>query len=157
MFYKLHMKFLIITLTILLFSDNLHSEDRDMVSLANADLQQAGEKLKTLSEKLEKFQSRYKGDMIVTATAYCNDPVCINVPAWNDGLTKLGTIADMDTVAVDPKYIKLGSILFIEGIGWRLAEDIGSKILKNKIDVFMGDIKKAKQFGKKKVRVKVYG
>ncbi len=54
------MKSLILTLTILLFSDNLYSDDRDMVSLANADLRQAEERLKMLSEKARQREIIYK-------------------------------------------------------------------------------------------------
>lgn len=54
------MKSIILTLTILLFSDNLYSDDRDMVRLANADLRQAGERLKTLSEKARRKEIIYK-------------------------------------------------------------------------------------------------
>lgn len=150
------MKSIILTLTILLFSDNLYSDDRDMVRLANADLRQAGERLKTLSEKARQFERRYKGTMTVIATAYCNSPICINVAKWNDGITATGTVATTQTIAVDPKVIALGSIVYIEGMGWYKAEDKGGAIKGNRIDIFMGDYKKAREFGRKKVRVKVY-
>lgn len=150
------MKSLILTLTILLFSGNLYSGDRDIVRLANADLKQAEERLKMLSEKVRQFQGKYKGEMVVIATAYCNSPICINVSKWNDGITATGTVAGMQTIAVDPKTIPLGSIVYIEGMGWYKAEDKGGAIKGNRIDIFMGDYKKAREFGRKKVRVKIY-
>ncbi|MDD9271673.1 3D domain-containing protein [Paenibacillus sp. GCM10023248] len=59
------------------------------------------------------------------------------------------------TIAVDPNVIPLGSTVFIEGIGIRKAEDIGSAIRGSRIDVFMNDLGQAKEFGIKK-NVKVY-
>ncbi|KRF27664.1 3D domain-containing protein [Paenibacillus sp. Soil787] len=59
------------------------------------------------------------------------------------------------TIAVDPAIIPLGSTVFIEGIGIRKAEDIGSAIRGSRIDVFMNDLSEAQEFGVKK-NVKVY-
>jgi 3D (Asp-Asp-Asp) domain-containing protein len=59
------------------------------------------------------------------------------------------------TIAVDPAVIPLGSTVFIEGIGIRKAEDIGSAIRGSRIDVFMNDLNEAQDFGVKK-NVKVY-
>jgi 3D (Asp-Asp-Asp) domain-containing protein len=59
------------------------------------------------------------------------------------------------TIAVDPKVIPLGSTVYIEGIGLRQAEDTGSAIKGTRIDVFMTDVRLARQFGVKK-NVKVY-
>jgi 3D (Asp-Asp-Asp) domain-containing protein len=59
------------------------------------------------------------------------------------------------TIAVDPTIIPLGSTVFIEGIGIRKAEDVGSAIRGSRIDVFMNDLGQAQEFGVKK-NVKVY-
>lgn len=150
------MKSTILILTILLFSDNIYSDDRDMIKIANADLKQAGERLKTLSERAREFERRHKQDMTVIATAYCNSPICINVAKWNDGITATGTVAGLQTIAVDPKVIALGSVVYVENMGWYKAEDTGGAIKGNRIDIFMGDYKKAREFGRKKVRIKIY-
>lgn len=59
------------------------------------------------------------------------------------------------TIAVDPAVIPLGSTVFIDGIGIRKAEDIGSAIRGSRIDVFMNDLNEAQEFGVKK-NIKVY-
>ena len=43
------------------------------------------------------------------------------------------------TIAVDPKIIPLHSIVYIEGLGYYVAEDTGSAIKGNKIDIYMND------------------
>ena len=49
--------------------------------------------------------------------------------------------------AVDPKVIPLGSQVYVEGHGWRIAEDVGGKVKGNIIDIFMGSRKEALNLG----------
>ncbi|AFC33119.1 3D domain-containing protein [Paenibacillus mucilaginosus 3016] len=75
-------------------------------------------------------------------------------PAY--GITYSGSRAEEGrTIAVDPDLIPIGSTVFIDGIGLRKAEDTGSAIQGPRIDIFMQDVKMARQFGVKK-NVKVY-
>lgn len=63
---------------------------------------------------------------------YCNCSIC------NSGYsgTALGTpVTSGRTIAVDPSVIPLGSKVYIEGIGYRIAEDTGGAIKGNKIDL----------------------
>ncbi len=68
------------------------------------------------------------------------------------------------TVAVDPEVIPLGSEIYIEftepytGMnGWYKAEDIGSRVRGNVVDVFMGESASAEMesFGRRKVKVQI--
>ena len=43
------------------------------------------------------------------------------------------------TIAVDKSVISLGSYIYIEGTGCRIAQDIGGKIKGNHIDVFVNN------------------
>lgn len=52
------------------------------------------------------------------------------------------------TIAVDPKVIPLNWWIYIEGIGFRKAEDTGSAIKGKRIDVYMTTEKSALQFGR---------
>lgn len=67
------------------------------------------------------------------------------------GITASGAkVKEGRTIAVDPKVIPIGWWVYIEGIGFRRAEDTGSAIKGNKIDVYFDSNKVATKFGKKK-------
>lgn len=51
------------------------------------------------------------------------------------------------TIAVDPRVIPLHSIVYIEGLGYYVAEDTGSAIKGNKIDIFVGSKDEAIKLG----------
>ena len=58
------------------------------------------------------------------------------------------------TIAVDPKIIPYGTIIYIEGIGARIAEDCGGAVKNNVIDVFVDAThQEAIQMGRKKLKV----
>lgn len=59
-------------------------------------------------------------------------------------------------IAVDPKIIRLGSKVYIPGYGYAVAGDTGGAIKGKKIDVHMKTVAKAKKWGRKKVKIKVY-
>ncbi|WP_248931041.1 3D domain-containing protein [Paenibacillus hamazuiensis] len=67
------------------------------------------------------------------------------------GLTSTGTrVTEGRTIAVDPKVIPLGWWVYIEGLGFRRAEDIGSAVKGNIIDVYFDSADYATKFGTKR-------
>jgi uncharacterized protein YabE (DUF348 family)/3D (Asp-Asp-Asp) domain-containing protein len=67
------------------------------------------------------------------------------------GITASGTrVQEGRTIAVDPNVIPLGSWVYIEGYGFRRAEDTGSAIKNNIIDIYFEDDDKAVAFGVKR-------
>lgn len=54
------------------------------------------------------------------------------------------------TIAVDPSVIPMGTWVYIEGIGYRRAEDKGSAVKGNKIDIYFEENRKALSFGKRR-------
>lgn len=88
----------------------------------------------------------------VTLTAYSNKYSKYN------GITYSGVKAtEGRTVAVDPKVVPLGWWVYIEGYGFRKAEDTGGAIKGNKMDIFFESDEVCKQFGVKKRVVYVVG
>lgn len=94
---------------------------------------------------------RYLGRF--TLTAYTAGPESTGKspghPAY--GITASGaTVQEGTTIAVDPRVIPMGSRVYIEGIGYRVAQDTGSAIKGNRIDVYIEDLEEALRFGVKK-------
>lgn len=67
--------------------------------------------------------------------------------------TATGTVPRHGVVAVDPTVIPLGTKLYVEGYGFARAEDIGSSIKGNRIDLFMETEALARRFGRRWVDV----
>ena len=61
------------------------------------------------------------------------------------------------TIAVDPKVIPYGSIVYIQDYGLYVAEDCGGAIKQNRIDVFTASPSKAIQMGHKVAQVWLIG
>ena len=82
----------------------------------------------------------------VEATAYCGDEV-----------TSLGIKpTPYRTIAVDPKVIPYGSIVYIpEYKALFRAEDTGSAIKGKRIDIFLSNEDECKEFGRKNIRIYV--
>lgn len=70
------------------------------------------------------------------------------------GITASGTkVEEGRTIAVDKKQIAFGTKVHIEGLGDYIAEDTGSAIKKDCIDVYIADHSKALKFGVKYLNV----
>lgn len=88
---------------------------------------------------------------VFTVTAYCKCEKCCGV--WTDSPTKSGTQpVEGRTVAVDPDVIPLGTEIIIDGNIYT-AEDTGSAIKGNRIDIYFTDHQKAVEFGVKEKEV----
>jgi 3D (Asp-Asp-Asp) domain-containing protein len=75
----------------------------------------------------------FSGRRIVTMSATTYDPY--NCGGSGEGITATGLKAGYGVVAVDPKFIPLGTKLFIEGYGYAVAADTGGAIKGNRIDL----------------------
>lgn len=75
------------------------------------------------------------------------------------GITKTGINLKRNpgikVIAVDPKVIKLGTKVHVEGYGYAIAGDIGGAIKGNKIDVFIPNKSAAYKWGRKNVTIKI--
>ncbi|MDN5346530.1 MAG: hypothetical protein PWP65_94 [Clostridia bacterium] len=72
-----------------------------------------------------------------------------------NGITATGTRPKVGTIAVDPAVVPLGSRLYVEGYGFGVAQDVGSAIKGNRIDVYLESEEAAWRWGVKRVKVYV--
>jgi 3D (Asp-Asp-Asp) domain-containing protein len=97
---------------------------------------------------------------VFTITAYCDCVKCNG--KWTGYKLNTRTQAGHPypvvgyTVSVDPRVIPLGSVVILEGLGARFAQDTGGAIKGNKIDLFMNSHEEALIFGVKKLEVWIY-
>lgn len=61
------------------------------------------------------------------------------------------------TIAVDPNIIPYGSILYVEGFDFYIAEDCGGDIKNKRLDIFVDTQEEAKKLGVKTRRVYLVG
>jgi 3D (Asp-Asp-Asp) domain-containing protein len=73
------------------------------------------------------------------------------------GITASGTRARPGTIAADTKYYPFGTVIYVPGYGYGRVEDRGSAIKgPDRLDVFFKSRKKALQWGRRQLRVRVW-
>lgn len=107
-----------------------------------------------VSRGTERKASSFVGGRIITmrASAYA--------PNYGPGVgTKCanGMRARKGVVAVDPRYIPLGTKLYIEGYGTAIAADTGGAIKGNRIDLCYNTPGECFKFGRRPVKVTILG
>lgn len=95
-------------------------------------------------------ESVYMGEFEITA--YCGCRKCNGV--WTGYPTASGApLKEGVTIAVDPKIIPMGSRVYIEGVGWRVAQDTGGAIKGKRIDLYMNSHAACNKFGRQYMAV----
>jgi 3D (Asp-Asp-Asp) domain-containing protein len=87
------------------------------------------------------------------ATAYDPSPATIGRGAT--GRAANGMRAAYGIVAVDPRVIPLGSLVYVEGYGFAIAADTGGAIKGNRIDLCYNSRHEACCYGSHRVRVHI--
>jgi uncharacterized protein YabE (DUF348 family) len=95
---------------------------------------------------------RYRDLKHMVATAYSPGPESCGKYAAV-GRTYTGKKAGYGLVAVDPRVIRLGTMLYVEGYGKAEAADIGKAIKGERIDLCFETYREAAMFGRKKLKV----
>jgi 3D (Asp-Asp-Asp) domain-containing protein len=117
--------------------NNLQSEVENSVELNEA-LQKVSLRLKEYTTIVDNLKNNeynlvYVGDFKLTH--YCIEKY-EHICGTGDGITATGTLATAGrTIAVDPSIIPYGTQVYIEGYGFRIAEDCGGAVSGNHIDI----------------------
>lgn len=108
-----------------------------------------------LRQKLYPLKKRAMVRKTVTmeATAYYPGPE--DTWPYASGTTASGLKAGYGIAAVDPKFMKLKTLLYVEGYGYAIAADKGGAIKGNKIDLCFDTYEEAVRFGRKNVKVHI--
>jgi len=86
------------------------------------------------------------------ATYYTKDEPGMN----GKGITSTGTkVKEGRTIAVDPRVIPYGTKVYIEGIGYRIAEDCGGAIKGKRIDIYVDSAEDFPPEGYVKVKLRI--
>jgi 3D (Asp-Asp-Asp) domain-containing protein len=106
-----------------------------------------------LRQKLYRLSKRARvwKTLTLEATAYYPGPE--DTWPYASGTTASGLKAGYGVAAVDPRFIRLKTPLYVEGYGYALAADVGGAIKGHKIDLCFDTYEEAVQFGRKKVKV----
>ncbi len=77
------------------------------------------------------------------STAYCTGTITATgtKPVYNP--------SGISTIAVDPRVIPLGSLVYVDGYGYAVAADTGGAIKGNIVDVFLNSQDASRQWGRK--------
>ena len=111
--------------------------------------------------------------MMVEATAYCDGTPGSGCPIVNghpyctgqyaDGYTATGvravagdgSLENPHIIAVDPTVIPLKTTVYIPGLGYARAEDVGGAIKGNRIDILFETHAEALQYGRRNIQIQV--
>lgn len=137
-------------------SINMSEYKTDFFINCNNSIDVAKAKYQWYTEKWEKMKEESNPTMELIGTFkityYCSCSKCCG--KYANGYTATGTKAtDGRTIAVSPKKIPYGTKVYIEGIGYRIAEDCGGAIKGNKIDVYVDSHAKALKLGTRTSKV----
>lgn len=115
----------------------------DELKKTNLELESANTLVNDLKDS--EYKLVYLGNFKLTQ--YCCEEY-EHICGTGNGITATGTkVTAGRTIAVDPKVIPYGTKVYIEGFGWRTAEDCGGSVKGNHIDIAAPTHKEALSIG----------
>lgn len=136
-------------------------ESLDRIRLDQGDLQEQIDELVKLKEWEERNAIQDLRDLLSAAEVGEFEVTAYTLECGNDdGFTATMTKPEAGrTIAVDPSVIPLGSRMWVEGLGWHMAEDTGGAVCGNIIDRYVGSGLAARteafRWGRQKLKVVV--
>ena len=118
------------------------------VTKSEKENQRLTDKISKVKKEIGKVKVTYIGTF--KATFYTDNEACCGN---SNGITSTGTQVSDKTVAVDPDVIPMGSLIYIEGIGFRYAEDTGGAIDGKILDIYVDSYAEAVELGVKYTKV----
>ncbi len=100
-------------------------------------------------------RSSFKRGIVKTMIATGYDPSPETIGRGATGYTCTGRKAEFGCIAVDPRVIPFGTLMYVEGYGFGLACDRGSAIKGNRIDLCFKEKSVADAYGKRPVKVHI--
>lgn len=115
-------------------------------------IQQLQEDIEAMKSEMDGIESNlptFAG--VFSTTAYCKCEKCCGI--WTDSPTKSGTIPQEGrTIAVDPDIIPLGTQVIIDGQIYT-AEDTGSAVKGNVIDIYFNSHEETEEYGRQEKNI----
>lgn len=92
-------------------------------------------------------------NVVATVTAYCSCVKCCG--QWSGGPTASGAMPRQGVTVAGPRALKLGTKVFIEGVGERTVQDRLAKRFDSRFDVYFTNHAEALRFGKRTLNVTI--
>lgn len=143
----------IVTVLLLTVATVIPTSSTDMVDVTEpVSVTETTTVVETTTEPIETTTEPQTKTMLVVATAYCS---CTKCCGKSDGITASGKKAKANhTIAVDKNVIPLGTKVLINGKQY-VAEDTGSAIIGNRIDIYFDSHEQALEWGRQQIEIEV--
>ena len=132
-------------------SDTIHPQQKLKVTVPIKKAQQSIKK--QAIQPVKKKTMHVVKTITVNASAYTVN--CKRCSGFTSTGINLKKNPKLKVISVDPKVIKLGTKVYVEGYGYAIAADKGSSIKGNKIDILVSSNKAALKWGRRTVKVKI--
>ncbi|MGH7738914.1 MAG: 3D domain-containing protein [bacterium] len=107
----------------------------------------------SLRQKMYRLTKRARVSKIITMNASAYYPGPEDTWPYASGYTSAHLKAGYGVAAVDPRFIRMKTKLYVEGYGYAIAGDVGGAIKGNRIDLCFDTYEQAVQFGRKNLKV----